>query len=58
MHYECLFTSAQKWLLFKHFKLPNGYFAVVNLYIFEETCILLELLFHAKLNGLLFNSIY
>ena len=42
VRYEQLFTNGQEWHLFKHVKPPNGYFAVVNLYVFEETCILLE----------------
>ena len=36
----------------------NDSFSVVSLYIFEETWILLELLFHTELNGLCPNSVY
>ena len=35
------------------FKPLNGSLSTINLYSFEETCILLKLPFHAKLNGLL-----
>ena len=35
IQYEHLFTSGQKWQLFKHFKPLNGSFAVVNHYSFE-----------------------
>ena len=33
-------------------------FTTIIPYIFEETCILLELPFHAELNGLYLNSVY
>ena len=44
--------------LFKHFKQPNGSSSVVSLYIFKETCTLLELSFHAEFHGLGPKSIY
>ena len=50
--------SGQKWQLFEHFKPLNDSFSVVRLYIFEETCILLESPFHTELNDLCPNSVY
>ena len=50
--------SVKKQQLFKHFKTINGSFSVVSICIFEETCILLELPFHADLNGLCPNAVY
>ena len=48
--------SGQKQQLFKCFK-PNGSFSVVNLHIFEETCMLLESPFHASLNTINYDRI-
>ena len=56
--YKCYLMSGEKWRLFEHFKPLNNSFSVVNLYIFEETYILLELPFHMELNGLCPNSVY
>ena len=50
--YEHLFTSIQKRQLFQCFRTINGSFSVISNCIFEETCILLELPFHAEWNGL------
>ena len=55
VRYKHLFTSGQKWQLFKHFKPRDGSFSVVTLYISEET---LESPFHAELNGHCPNSVY
>ena len=51
--------SAQKRQLFKYSKILIGFFSVVtgSIYNFEETCILLELPFHAKMNGLCPSSV-
>ena len=58
IRYGRLFTSVQKRQLFQHFKTINGSFSVVSHCIFEETCILLKLPFHAERNGLGPSSIY
>ena len=58
VHYKHYFTSGQKWPLFKHFKPLNNPFSVINLYIFEETCIVLESPFHSELNGFYFNFVH
>ena len=50
-------SQVVKTTIFEHFKPLNDSFSVVSLYIFEETCILLESPFHAELNGLCPNSI-
>ena len=55
--YEHLFASDQKCQLFKRFKQIDKSFSVVSFYSFEETCILMELPFHAELNGFCPNSI-
>ena len=58
VHYKHYFTSSQKRPLFEHFKPLNDPFSIINLYIFKETCIVLESPFHSELNGFCFNSIY
>ena len=58
IHYGHLFTSVQKRRLFQRFKTINGSFSVLSHCIFEETCILLELSFHAEWNGLCPSSVY
>ena len=58
VRYGRLFTSSQKRKLFEHFKPLNDSFSIVSLYIFEETYILLESLFHTELNGLCPNSVH
>ena len=42
----------------KHLKTINGPVSVVSHCIYEETCILLALAFHAELNGLCPNSVH
>ena len=48
IRYKRLFTSVQKWQIFKHFKTINGSFSVVSHCIFVKTYILLESPFHAE----------
>ena len=48
--------SGQKWQLSERFKPLNDSCSVVNLYIFEDNYILLEMPFHTELNGLCPNS--
>ena len=54
--FVCYEQSKQQ--IFECFKPLNDPFSVVGLYIFKETCILLESLFYTELNGLCPNSIY
>ena len=58
VRYKRLFMSGQNRQLSKRFKPLIGSFLVVSLCIFEEACILLELLFHAELNSVCHNSVY